>query len=157
MIKRYLCTFLGGGLLMLVFFFAACLPTLAASHMAHLVAGKQHAERSALPVVPASGFASSCHSFYVINANDAKGVFFATCTNGAGQNVQTSIDLNNYLGNSNGQLVTPGTGFKNTCDSLSIYGTDLNAFCFVDPQNKTMTSFDLNTHLTNNNGSLVWN
>ncbi|ORX88909.1 Cyanovirin-N [Clohesyomyces aquaticus] len=43
----------------------------------------------------------------------------ARLTNGDGEWVDAEIDLNNCLGNSNGQFVWGGSGFADSCESVS--------------------------------------
>ena len=104
----------------------------------------------------------------VVNGALALGKFSKTCTNIAvsgselsascekangGQN-NTSINLNPYIENEDGNLKWQPKNFIETCRDTSVSGSSLKAECKTRNQNFVFTTINLDDHIANIDGNL---
>ena len=107
---------------------------------------------SASLVRPLVDFGNSCSDVYV----DAYGILHATCKERDGSPNNTSLNLNQHIGNNNGTLVANGVNFTETCIEIG-GGVILDAECEGDGlSGPWYTVLNLNSWVDNTNGDLVW-
>ncbi|KAH9556521.1 hypothetical protein CY35_07G033200 [Sphagnum magellanicum] len=101
------------------------------------------------------GFTASCQEPFSVSGS----VVSANCKNDAGVLAESSLDLDPFLGNDNGNLVegsdyiatcTP-EGFAQSGSSFFIY-----AHCAQEGGNPVSASYDINNNVSNDNGVLAW-
>jgi hypothetical protein len=102
------------------------------------------------------GFQASCQDLSI----GGDGVLSAQCKADGGNLLGTSINLDNYVGNSDGVLVPNNGGFSRSCQSIGLADQGdiyLTASCKQDNGALISTSLDISTYVENNNGGLNWN
>ncbi|KAG0600195.1 hypothetical protein M758_11G014700 [Ceratodon purpureus] len=104
------------------------------------------------------GFALSCDGISV----SAQGGLSCTCKNGQGGFSRASLNLNSYIGNTDGNLVD-GAGFANSCNNIRWYqlGTanqGVAAECKKrDGSVGSTTLYNVQRRVANNRGNLAFN
>lgn len=104
------------------------------------------------------GFFLSCDDFKV----SSDGTFAADCLNTPGNVVHTTIDLDDYIANYQGNFGY-GQGFAYSCQDLGTGGAGdplsevwLQGNCWDSQGNLVATRMDLTYRLANSNGTLCW-
>jgi CVNH domain len=102
-------------------------------------------------IVPYINFGDSCGNVYV----DSRGVLHATCKRRDGSLNNTSLGLDQYVGNNNGFLAPNSSHFTETCIDIG-GGVTLEARCRARNGTFDNTTLNLNNWVDNTNGFLVW-
>ncbi|KAH9545882.1 hypothetical protein CY35_12G069800 [Sphagnum magellanicum] len=102
------------------------------------------------------GFTASCQAPFSVTGS----VVSANCANDAGVFASSSLDLNPFISNDNGNLVE-GSDYIATCtpEGFGLVGSPFFIFanCAQEDGNVVRTSYDINNNLSNDNGVLAWN
>jgi hypothetical protein len=140
MIKRTLFTF--GGLLLLALL---------------LLPSSRVSAASSQVSKPLGNFAASCNSFGLAGMGGAE-ILYAVCAKTDGSLIQSTLNLNLYIGNDDGILAPNGHFFGGTCRSVTIdFETPvLDARCMNIKGELVNTTFDLNGFISNIDGTMVW-
>ncbi|CAM6038946.1 unnamed protein product [Sphagnum compactum] len=100
------------------------------------------------------GFTASCGEPSVTGS-----ILSADCANDAGDYAFSSLDLNSFLSNDNGNLVE-GNDYIATCtpDGSALIGSPffIYANCAQVDGNVVSASYDVNNNVSNDNGVLAW-
>jgi CVNH domain len=102
-------------------------------------------------IVPLINFGDSCGNVSV----DSQGVLHATCKRRDGSLNNTSLGLDQYVGNNNGFLQPNSSHFTETCIDVG-GGVTLEARCKAKNGVFDNTTLNLNNWVDNTNGFLVW-
>jgi len=96
-------------------------------------------------------FAQTCEKITI-----SKGVLSAQCTKADGKHtVHSSIALNDYIGNKDGQLTWGGKGFSHHAVDVHVNALGVLSAKLKGPGDKLIESkLDLNTHIRNHDGVL---
>jgi hypothetical protein len=132
--------------------FAACMAvgfTGAMTAPAHAQAESPAA--ASAQVVPFINFGDSCGNVSV----DSRGVLHATCKRRDGSLNNTSLGLDQFVGNNNGFLAPNSSHFTETCINVG-GGVTLEARCRARNGTFDNTTLNLNNWVDNTNGFLVW-
>ncbi len=101
------------------------------------------------------GFTASCQEPFSVTGS----VVSANCANDAGDFASSSLDLNPFLSNDNGNLVE-GSDYIATCtpEGFGLFGSPfyIYADCAQENGNVVRTSYDINNNVSNDNGVLAW-
>ncbi|KAB5590683.1 hypothetical protein CTheo_5879 [Ceratobasidium theobromae] len=97
--------------------------------------------------VQAGNYGATC-SGTTLQGNN---IMFATCANGSGSNIRSSLDLNACIVNNGGTLGCQANGnYAVSCTSCSVSGTTMTCTC-----TGRRSSINLNNCVTNRNGILT--
>ncbi|KHN94518.1 Cyanovirin-N [Metarhizium album ARSEF 1941] len=84
-------------------------------------------------------------------------ILHALCQDDDGNWNGASIDLDRFIGNSDGWFVWDGENFSHSASDISLDGTLLSAeMGMVDGGNRERQGLDLNERIGNSNGELVY-
>jgi hypothetical protein len=83
-----------------------------------------------------------------------KGILTASCIKFDGNYVNSSINLNNYISNEDGQLTWGGTGFIHNSNDIRIEENTLKAMCQKSDGGWVESSLNLDYFIGNDNGIL---
>ena len=100
----------------------------------------------------AGDFSGSCKDLKLTDGH----VLSATCKDRGANFRNTSLDLNNGIGNKDGRLTTRG-GYVSTCKNIGLNGNSLQADCRTYKGYWRSTNFDLNSIIINQDGNLRFN
>lgn len=104
----------------------------------------------ATTLVPSGEFASTCTNIALQGDN----VLSATCQTGSGTQ-STTLDLNECLTNSNGNLMWNGANYGGSCTGCTLSGTLLTCQCNPVSGAAMTTTIDVDNGVTNCNGTLT--
>lgn len=79
---------------------------------------------------------------------------YATCKDSQGNDHQSSMNLNNYIGNIEGALTWGQSNFAASSSNISLSGTVLSATCQDSNGGSHHSSINLNQYIMNNEGQL---
>ena len=99
----------------------------------------------------AGDFARSCGDLKLTDGR----FLSASCKDRSANYRNTSLDLNNRIGNQDGRLTTRG-GYVSTCKNIGLNGNFLQADCRTYKGDWRSTNFDLNSDISNNDGNLTF-
>ncbi|KAK2593565.1 hypothetical protein QQS21_008740 [Conoideocrella luteorostrata] len=98
-------------------------------------------------------FANSSQNFWL----DDDFNLHATCYDNEGNSHDSQINLNEFIGNSDGWFVWGGENFSDTAQEIELEGSTLSAYLKpVDGSDRERQGIDLNEKIGNENGQLVF-
>ncbi|KAH8934875.1 hypothetical protein BDL97_17G002900 [Sphagnum fallax] len=101
------------------------------------------------------GFTASCQGPFSVTGS----ILSADCKNDAGNFAFSSLDLNSFLSNDNGNLVE-GNDYIATCtpEGFALIGSPFFVYanCAQENGNVVSASYDINNNVSNDNGVLSW-
>ena len=95
-------------------------------------------------------FSNSSSNIYLNGTN-----LCATCLDSQGNKHDSSIDLNNYIGNIEGTLTWGESNFAGSSSNFSLSGAVLSAECSDSDGNTHHSSINLNNYISNQEGALT--
>lgn len=78
----------------------------------------------------------------------------ASCKDSQGNSHNSSLNLNTYIGNSEGSLVWGASNFAASSSNISLSGTTLHADCKDSSGKSHHSSLNLNSYISNIEGKL---
>ncbi|KAF9917149.1 hypothetical protein FBU30_000926 [Linnemannia zychae] len=97
----------------------------------------------------------TCTNFKLLEEEEP--IVTATCKNDSGEEVETEIDLDKYLGNANGDFKWGSDSFWDSSELLDITGTIFSAELDTgDGHTFKPSSVDLSEKIVNRNGQLTY-
>ncbi|CAK9208468.1 unnamed protein product [Sphagnum troendelagicum] len=101
------------------------------------------------------GFTASCQGPFSVTGS----ILSADCANDAGNFAFSSLDLNSFLSNDNGNLVE-GNDYIATCtpEGFAPIGSSFFVYanCAQEDGTVVSASYDINNNVSNDNGVLSW-
>ncbi|KZZ88473.1 Cyanovirin-N [Moelleriella libera RCEF 2490] len=84
-------------------------------------------------------------------------ILHAYCQNADGDSVQSQIDLNGFIGNSDGWFEWGGVDFTETAENIQLEGSRLTAELYtVEGGTRERQGIELNDRIGNDNGQLSY-
>ncbi|OAQ58302.1 CVNH domain-containing protein [Pochonia chlamydosporia 170] len=99
-------------------------------------------------------FVATSQSFWLENGH----ILHAQCRDTDGSWKDSTIDLNQFIGNSDGWFVWDGANFSRSAQNISLDGPMLSAELTThDGGHRERQGLNLNDRISNNNGQLAYN
>jgi hypothetical protein len=97
-----------------------------------------------------ASFARTCEQIRLLGTQ-----LVAVCEKVNGTFAQSTVELNDVVGNDNGRLVFGASGFARACDNIQLQGAVLQADCLSASGNRLRSRLNLDAHIANDDGQLI--
>jgi hypothetical protein len=101
--------------------------------------------------VNTQNFSQGCDNIKVFT----NGLMSADCTKNDQSRHHSTLDLNEYVGDVNGELVWGNSWYSVTCRGITNNGPIITALCIQNDASWKFKSIDLNKYISNKDGYLV--